>query len=111
MERPNILLFLTDDHGQWANGCYGNSELQTPNLDRLAAEGARFADAFTPCPVCSPARACLLTGRTPSQVGIHDWLQEADRSSAISTGWPEKRPCRSSCPAPATTAGSQGNGT
>ena len=78
MDRPNILLFLTDDHGQWANGCYGNSELQTPNLDRLAAEGARFADAFTPCPVCSPARACLLTGRTPSQVGIHDWLQEAE---------------------------------
>ncbi|MDE0312235.1 MAG: sulfatase-like hydrolase/transferase, partial [Caldilineaceae bacterium] len=78
MARPNILLFLTDDHGQWANGCYGNSELQTPNLDRLATEGARFADAFTPCPVCSPARACLMTGRTPSQVGIHDWLQEAE---------------------------------
>ncbi len=78
MDRPNILLFLTDDHGQWANGCYGNSELQTPNLDRLAAEGARFANAFTPCPVCSPARACLMTGRTPSQVGIHDWLQEAE---------------------------------
>jgi len=78
MARPNILLFLTDDHGQWANGCYGNSELQTPNLDRLATEGARFAHAFTPCPVCSPARACLMTGRTPSQVGIHDWLQEAE---------------------------------
>ena len=57
MNRPNILLFLTDDHGQWANGSYGNSELLTPNLDRLAAEGARFANAFTPCPVCSPARA------------------------------------------------------
>ena len=78
MDRPNILLFLTDDHGQWANACYGNSELQTPNLDRIANEGALFANAFTPCPVCSPARACLLTGRTPSQVGIHDWLQEAE---------------------------------
>ncbi|MEX0887530.1 MAG: sulfatase-like hydrolase/transferase, partial [Phycisphaeraceae bacterium] len=45
-------------------------------LDRLATRGTRFANAFTPCPVCSPARACLITGRTPSQVGIHDWLEE-----------------------------------
>lgn len=74
---PNILLFLTDDHGAWALGCYGNTEIQSPTLDRLAAGGARFANAFTPCPVCSPARACLMTGRTPSQVGIHDWIQEA----------------------------------
>ncbi|MGN6675827.1 MAG: sulfatase family protein [Thermomicrobiales bacterium] len=74
--RPNILLFLTDDHGAWATGCYGNSEVRSPVLDRLADEGARCANAFTPCPVCSPARACLLAGRTPSQVGIHDWIQE-----------------------------------
>ena len=78
MAQPNILLFLTDDHGAWAAGCYGNTEVQSPTLDRLAGEGARFANAFTPTPVCSPARACLLTGRTPSQVGIHDWIQEAE---------------------------------
>lgn len=78
MEQPNILLFLTDDHGSWALGCYGNREVASPVLDGLAAEGARFANAFTPCPVCSPARACLLTGRTPSQVGIHDWIQEIE---------------------------------
>jgi arylsulfatase A-like enzyme len=47
-------------------------------LDQLAREGVCFANAFTPSPVCSPARACLLTGRTPSQVGIHDWLEEAN---------------------------------
>src|SRR5687768_1545653 len=73
---PNILLFLTDDHGAWALGCNGNREIQSPHLDKLAAQGARFSNAFTPSPVCSPARACLLTGRTPSQVGIHDWLGE-----------------------------------
>ena len=73
---PNILLFLTDDHGAWALGCYGNREVRTPALDGLAVEGARFTNAFTPSPVCSPARVCLLTGRTPSQVGIHDWIQE-----------------------------------
>ena len=76
-KRPNIVLFLTDDHGAWANGSYGNVEAQTPTLDALAAIGTRFTHAYTPCPVCSPARACLLTGKMPSQVGIHDWLEEA----------------------------------
>lgn len=75
-QRPNIVLFLTDDHGAWALRCYGNREVRTPVLDGMAAGGVRFGNAFTPCPVCSPARACLLTGRTPSQVGIHDWIQE-----------------------------------
>ena len=75
--RPNIVLFLTDDHGAWANGCYGNGEVHSPALDALAAGGALFKQAYTPTPVCSPARACLLTGKTASQVGIHDWLEEA----------------------------------
>ncbi len=74
--RPNILVFLTDDHGQWAQHAYGNSELVTPNLDRLAARGTRMTKAFTTCPVCSPARASFFTGRMPSQHGIHDWLME-----------------------------------
>lgn len=65
---------LTDDHAQWAVGCYGNPLVRTPNMDWLAATGARMANAFTPCPVCSPARACFHTGRFPSQVGIHDWI-------------------------------------
>ena len=76
-QQPNILLFLSDDHGAWATGCYGNDELHSPTLDRLAAGGARFEYAYTPTPVCSPARACLLTGKCASQVGIHDWLEEA----------------------------------
>ena len=76
-KRPNILLFLTDDHGAWATGAYGNPEVHTPTLDSLARLGTRFARAYTPTPVCSPARACLLTGKTASQVGIHDWLEEA----------------------------------
>lgn len=75
---PNIILFLTDDHGPWTLPDYGNLELQTPHLSRLAREGTLFRNAFTPSPVCSPARACLMTGRTPSQVGIHDWLQEQE---------------------------------
>ncbi|QQE11297.1 sulfatase-like hydrolase/transferase [Planctomycetota bacterium] len=72
----NIILFLTDDHGAWASSPYGNRELKTPSLDRLAQNGMRFTDVNTPCPVSSPARACILTGQTPSQIGIHDWLYE-----------------------------------
>ncbi|MCY3708539.1 MAG: sulfatase-like hydrolase/transferase [Caldilineaceae bacterium] len=75
--QPNILLFVTDDHGQWACGPYGNQEVVTPNLDRLAASGLVMENAFTPTPVCSPARASLLTGLTPSQHGIHDYIAMA----------------------------------
>lgn len=81
-----IVLFLTDDHGAWALGAAGNTELHTPNFDQLAQNGVRFERAYTPCPVCSPARACLLTGQTPSQVGIHDWLQEAE-TDIIERDW------------------------
>lgn len=70
----NVVLFLTDDHGQWALGSSGNREVCTPNLDFLARRGTVMENAFTPTPVCSPARACLLTGRTSSQHGIHDYL-------------------------------------
>jgi arylsulfatase A-like enzyme len=74
--RPNILVFLTDDHGPWAQHVNGTTELQTPNLDGLAARGVRFTNAFTTCPVCSPARASFFTGLMPSQHGVHDWLDE-----------------------------------
>ncbi len=81
---PNILVFLTDDHGSWASGAYGNREVHTPSMDYLAADGVRFENAFTPSPVCSPARACFFTGRLPSQHGIHDWIQE---SAAPEKNW------------------------
>jgi choline-sulfatase len=74
--RPNILLVVTDDQGHWACGPCGNSEIQTPTMDLLAEEGTFFTNASSPSPVCSPARASLLTGRLPSQHGIHDFLSE-----------------------------------
>ena len=73
---PNILVFLSDDHGQWASQPYGNRELVTPTLDHLARTGARMENAFTPCPVCSPARASFHTGKIPSAHGIHDHIGE-----------------------------------
>ena len=73
-KRPNIVFILTDDQGIWSLGCYGNQEIRTPNLDRLAQSGVRLDNFFCTSPVCSPARASLLTGRIPSQHGIHDYL-------------------------------------
>lgn len=76
--RPNVVFILTDDQGVWAMGCSGNKEIRTPNLDRLAATGVRFENFFCTSPVCSPARASLLTGRIPSQHGVHDWIREGN---------------------------------
>ena len=73
--KPNILFIMTDDQGYWALGCNGNRDIITPHIDRLAAEGARFENFFCVSPVCSPARASLLTGRIPSQHGVHDWIR------------------------------------
>lgn len=80
---PNIVFILTDDQGYWAMGCAGNPEIRTPNLDALAATGVRFENYFCTSPVCSPARASLLTGRIPSQHGIMDWIRDGndDQSS------------------------------
>ena len=73
-DRSNIIVILSDDQGPWALGCAGNHEIRTPTLDRLAGEGTRFDRFFCASPVCSPARASLLTGQIPSQHGVHDWL-------------------------------------
>ncbi len=80
--KPNILIFLTDDHGQWLQQAYGNSEVRTPNMTRIAGNGVRMTNAFTTSPVCSPARASFFTGRMPSQHGIHDWIEEKKQAYA-----------------------------
>ncbi|MGB7347476.1 MAG: PVC-type heme-binding CxxCH protein [Pirellulaceae bacterium] len=72
--RPNVVLIMTDNHGAWTLGCYGNNEIRTPNIDQLAAEGTLFTRAFASNPVCSPTRATCLTGLMPSQHGVHSFL-------------------------------------
>ena len=74
-KKPNIILILSDDQGCWSLGCAGNREIRTPNIDSLAKEGVRFENFFCTSPVCSPARASILTGRIPSQHGVHDWIR------------------------------------
>lgn len=74
MKRPNILFILIDDLGWRDLACYGSTFYETPHIDRLAAEGMFFSDAYAACPVCSPTRASLLTGKYPATVGITDWI-------------------------------------
>ena len=81
--RPNVVFILTDDQGCWAMGCAGNPEIRTPNLDRLAREGIRFENFFCTSPVCSPSRASFLTGRIPSQHGVHDWIAGGNEVDGI----------------------------
>jgi len=66
--RPNILFLLSDDHSYPYLGCYGNPDVQTPNLDRFASEGLRFDRMFVSCPQCVPSRAALMTGQSPVAV-------------------------------------------
>jgi len=73
-QKPNIILFLIDDLGWRDLGCQGSSFYQTPNIDRLAAEGVRFTDAYAACAVCSPTRAAILTGKYPARLLLTDWL-------------------------------------
>ena len=67
---PNVVVILADDLGWGDLGSYGNRLIRTPNIDRLAAEGARFTSFYVPTPICSASRAALLTGRLPGRVGI-----------------------------------------
>ncbi len=78
MKKPNIVFILADDMGQWAMGCSGNEDVFTPNLDKLALEGTRFDNFFCASPVCSPARASILTGSIPSEHGVHDYLSHGN---------------------------------
>src|SRR3954466_8120739 len=67
---PNILLILSDDQSAPHLGCYGNKDVHTPNIDKLASEGMRFDRAYTTAPQCVPSRASILTGRHPIDIGM-----------------------------------------
>ena len=72
--RPNLVLIMTDNHGAWTLGCYGNPDIRTPHLDKMARQGIVFARAFANNAVCSPTRATCLTGLMPSQHGVHKYI-------------------------------------
>src|SRR5271155_5335077 len=72
MRPTNLVFMLSDEHQRDVTGCYGNNVVRTPNIDELASRGTRFASAYTPCPICVPARAALATGRWVHQTGSWD---------------------------------------
>jgi arylsulfatase A-like enzyme len=78
--RPNILLILSDEHAKQALSCYGNTDIQTPALDRLAAEGMRFEHALTPNSFCTQSRAAVLTGKYSHKNGVAHLNQKFDGS-------------------------------
>ena len=74
--QPNILFIVADNQPASILGTYGNPDVKTPNIDRLANEGLRFTHAFAVHGMCSPTRATLLTGPLPSQHGVQDWCTD-----------------------------------
>jgi N-acetylglucosamine-6-sulfatase len=84
-KQPNIVFVLIDDL-RWDDlGCAGNEFVQTPNIDRVAAEGARFTNAFSATPLCSPSRASILTGQYAHEHGITDNLERSEQSHKLKT--------------------------
>lgn len=79
--RPNVLIILTDDHGYGDVSTYHPSDIRTPQIDRLAAEGMLFTKMRSTCTVCSPARAALLTGRFPDRVGVPGVIRTENENS------------------------------
>lgn len=75
-DRPNFVLVLADDLGYGDLHCYGSKEMQTPHLDRFATEGVRLTSCYAGHPNCSPSRTALMTGRTPTRVGVRNWIPE-----------------------------------
>src|SRR3954453_11865094 len=77
-QRLNVLLILVDDWGATDLGCGGSKFYETPHIDRLAASGVRFTQAYSACTVCSPSRAAILTGKYPARLHLTDWIAGHD---------------------------------
>ena len=73
-DKPNIVFILADDLGQHQLGCYGSDFYETPTIDRLAAQGMRFTNAYAAATVCSPTRASIMTGKYPARLHLTDYI-------------------------------------
>ncbi|MBB14753.1 hypothetical protein CMK22_05740 [Candidatus Poribacteria bacterium] len=83
MSKPNILWISNHDSSAWNYGCYGDRYAHTPNIDRLAAEGVRYTNAFTAGPICSPSRTSIYTGMHPTTLGTHHHRSAVIRPTGI----------------------------
>src|SRR4051812_20773339 len=76
LPKPNIVVLLCDDLGYGDLGCFGHPRIKTPEIDRLAREGAKLTCLYAGAPVCSPSRAALFSGRNPNRLGVRDWIDQ-----------------------------------
>lgn len=83
MNKPNVIIIMTDDQGYGDLSCMGAEDFVTPNIDALAENGIRFSSMYSGSPVCSPSRACLLTGRYPGNAGVRAILAGHRRASGL----------------------------
>lgn len=83
MNKPNVIIIMTDDQGYGDLGCMGAEDFVTPNIDALAENGIRFSSMYSGSPVCSPSRACLLTGRYPGNAGVRAIFAGHRRASGL----------------------------
>jgi len=90
-QRPNFVFFLVDDLGWTDLGCYGSTFYETPNVDRLAATGMRFTSAYAACPVCSPTRASIMTGKYPARLRTTDYFG-APQPDTVDKHWTKDKP-------------------
>jgi len=89
--RPNFVFLLVDDLGWTDLGCYGSKFYETPNVDRLAATGIRFTNAYAACPVCSPTRASIMTGKYPARLRTTDYFG-APQPDTVQKHWTRNKP-------------------
>jgi arylsulfatase A-like enzyme len=80
--KPNVVFILIDDMGWTDLGCMGSDLFQTPNIDKLAARGMKFTNAYAACTVCSPTRAAVMTGKYPARLHVTDWIAGHERPTA-----------------------------
>ena len=97
MKKPNIVFILIDDMGWKDIACCGSGFYETPNLDRLASQGMRFTDAYASCPVCSPTRASVLTGKYPATVGITNFIGGKARGKLVDVPYLDHLPLEERC--------------
>ncbi|MGM0399670.1 MAG: sulfatase [Chloroflexota bacterium] len=94
MAKPNFVFILMDDLGWKDLGCYGSTFYETPHLDQLAEEGVRFTDAYAACPVCSPTRASILSGKYPAAVGVTNFIGGHTRGKLIDAPYIDHLPLK-----------------
>ena len=92
MAKPNIIFILIDDMGWKDLGCYGSEFYETPHLDALVREGMRFTDAYAACPVCSPTRASILTGKYPATIGLTTFIGDIAKGKLLSAPYIDHLP-------------------